>query len=33
VPLAGLHDLFAAFAAGDRLKPQCTPSLDIVKTP
>jgi len=25
VPLEGLHDLFAAFAAGDRLKPQCVP--------
>ena len=27
VPLAGLHDLFASFAAGDRLKPQCAPQL------
>lgn len=27
VPLEGLHDLFAAFAAGDRLKPQCAPQL------
>ena len=25
VPLEGLHELFAAFAAGDRLKPQCAP--------
>lgn len=25
VPLEGLHDLFAAFAAGDRLQPQCVP--------
>jgi len=29
VPLDGLHDLFAAFAAGERLKPQCTPSFGI----
>lgn len=29
VPLDGLRDLLAAFAAGDRLAPQCTPSTGI----
>lgn len=33
VSRAGLHDLFAAFATGDRLQPQCTPAVDVAATP